>query len=56
MLNADHGFYASNEFAVQNEKATRSHMRKSSGTILGSGMGAREVFGMENKQYVLDMA
>ena len=38
------------------EKTARTALKKNSGTIACSGMGARSVFGMDDRQHVREMA
>ena len=52
---ADHGFYRSREYREQVNSQAKHKIRLNEGTV-ANGMGAREVFGMQNKDYVINMA
>ena len=49
VLHTDHNFYNSKEYVHISEKSARTALKKNSGTIVCSGMGARSVFGMDDR-------
>lgn len=54
-MNTGHEFYNGTEYNKDVQKSSRTSLRKNEGTFSHSGVGARSVFGMDEKPYVLDM-
>ena len=56
VISTDHEFYNTIEYQSELQRSARAMARTRSDKMVSNGMGAREVFGMENKQYVIDMS
>jgi len=52
VLNQEHEFFSSESYRKELLKQSRSLLKQNDGSYNQSGVGAREVFGMEDKGYV----